>query len=353
MKGFSRIILGSLVVFFALSTVAAAASDSTSLRNTKPTEVYVPVDNIIVTKPGGIQTYYPENYTVSADPVNTDPAYLDSLPSCPGDPSNGSAAKIAPICPDINNKWTKDLKDGIYVMMKGVDAYEADGTPKPALTKYCPDLCTSTRYVHYTTSSTTTGQIYNRVDQFKPAICPPGYSQVTALKSDYDVTYNNSTVLLAPTDDTQRISFQSQGADCNTYSTTAYIARAYCSYSTDSKVQSKTNECNFDNNGYGFKTLPNGTTMYGKCTSCQGAKGTHDTYGCFQAGDSTCSKYLVPPGVSSDTQCNMLVGYSTAFKDNRFVRVICALPPGYYLTGNTVPTKVVCSRVKSTWQMQQ
>lgn len=352
MNGFSKVVLGSLVVFFSLSTVAVAAGDSTSLQNTRPAQQYAPADGMIVTSPRGLQTFYPDQTSASADPLNTNPAYLDSLPSCPGDPSN-SAAASKPICPDVNNKWTQNLTDGKNIMITGGSAYDNKMNPLPALAKYCPDLCTSTRFIHYMTSSSNTGVTYNRVDQFKPAICPPGYSQVAALKSDFDVVYNNSTVFLLPTDDTQRIAYEKQGADCDKYSTQKNTARPYCSYSSNTTVKSQTNECNFNNNGYGFKYLPNGTMMYGKWTNCEGAIGAHDRYGCFQAGDSTCTKYLVLPGVQSNLRCDAQPGYSTKFMGNVFVKVICALPPGYYLSANTVPTKVVCSRVKTIWQMQQ
>ena len=352
MNGFSKVVLGSLVVFFSLSTVAVAAGDSTSLQNTKPAEQYAPADGVIVTSPRGLQTFYPDQTSASADPLNTNPAYLDSLPSCPGDPSN-SAAASKPICPDVNNKWTQNLTDGKNIMIMGGSAYDGKMNPLPALTKYCPDLCTSTRFIHYLSSSSNTGVTYNRVDQFKPAICPPGYSQVAALKSDFDVTYNNTTVFLLPTDDTQRVAYENQGADCNKYSTQKQVPRAFCSYSGSMTVKSQTNECNFNNNGYGLKYLQNGTAMYGKWTSCEGVESAHKSNGCYTPTDSTCTQLIVAPGTTADLKCAANLGYATKFANNSFVKVICALPPGYYLSANTVPTKVVCSRVKTVWQMQQ
>ncbi len=352
MKGFSGVVLGSFITFFTLSTVAVAA-DSTNLGGTQPTEIYAPVGNI-VTAPRGIQTYYPDQTSTSASPYTTDPAYLDSLPSCPADPSDGTVPK-APICPDVNKKWTQNFKDTTGTLIyQGGAAYNADGTPTPTLTRFCPELCTSTRYIHFTTAQTTTGSTYNRVDQYKPAICPPGYSQVAATKSDFDVSFTNGTIYLIPTSDAQRINYENQGATCMASSTLTYASQHYCSYANDFTTKSQTNNCSLTvNGGYGIKYKIDGTATYGIWTSCQTVTAAHQMFGCYQPNSSSCTIALVPPSPTAPTTCAASSqGYSTKFA-NVFASVICGLPPGYYLSTNTVPTQVVCSRVRTVWQKQE
>lgn len=215
-----------------------------------------------------------------------------SLPSCPGDPSNGSAFSGPPQCPDINGVWPSTVN-------KSIANYK---------NYYCPDLCTMTQNTITQPNQT----IYN-------PICPQGYSQVAAYNAQPAYEYNMNPPPIFPV-----LSM----SDFNHYSGMGY-------------------SCHETYNNYGSwhdGTCTSNSPKWGNGTNTDampGYSGVVYMYHFYQhcwTGGSSCGLHAV---------CGT-AGERYTY-DYDYDAVGCYPPPGNYPTSGWLPASIVCAKVQPTW----
>lgn len=304
-----------------LSGYVLATNDSTRLSGSAPTIS------------GAVKSYYPDQNTAPA--ISSTPSYYDNLPHCPGDPTSSTSNGINPLCPDINGIWNARISASNETVIPG------DSSTKSSLilNRYCPDVCQTSRSETTVSGTTPTGASYTRVVGFTPAVCPPGYVQVSSRNPKNDIQY--SATMSAPvtvTDQATYNTYLSQGYTCGP---SVFHAWTYCSYEKyNVAVTASTNDCSTSSIGKTgtYTDGTSGTSYFGILQTCPDKNSTAGDVECRANGISACKYYA---------SCS--VAHATRFT-NTFAEVECYIPPGYFYTSDKIPSTLVCARVKSVWQ---
>lgn len=316
MNIFTRAFRLMAAISLCTASVAFAASDSSSLMNTVPTQAGTP----------SLKAYFPDQTTVPN--VSSGGTYYSNLGNCPGDANPNTSKIIAnsvPICPDINSYWPKN--SGLPSNIAGTNSTNAT-----TIATYCPEVCATHRKT-VTSNYTLSGTTYTYVSSVTNAVCPTGYVQVAATDPDYEIAYNPSNLPKAHTvtDMVDYTTWTSQGMTCAP-DTSKNFYWTYCDWSSNITKSSDTNSCTLGNVFY-YKDEATGNLTFSQVTKCP-------AYSTQYSQGSACT---IPWKVSS---------HSTKFY-NQAAPIVCSIPSGYYYTNNTVPTTLVCARVKSVWNTRQ
>lgn len=273
------------------SNIYAANSDSSSI--TPPNLTAVPVTPKVTTG-------QPTTAITGGD--------YSTLVSCPGDPSASSPPYSAPICPDINGKYSGAVPS------------------QPNLS--CPDTCKVTNYVAPNYLSA------------KEAYCPTGYAQIGAFNMREEVSSNAGMTHVA-TSQADMNDYSSKGWTC---SPTTYTNGTWCV------------ACN----STGGDTVPGGADggWYSSIPADpQGRAGivratnnrlTINGQKNFNKG-SNCGKGTQMCSCGDPRSCIAGGGSNSVFAYNYYIYTCVPTPGSVHATGRYVPASKICARVKPTW----
>ncbi|HEU5281544.1 MAG TPA: hypothetical protein VFU82_06175 [Gammaproteobacteria bacterium] len=335
--------LGLLVFLSLILSNAALAGDSTSIRLTAPTmntlKAWYPTQTIAPYTGSNTNSI---TFTAGSTPSS----YFRTLPSCPLDPSNATQKTIAPVCPDINGKWTTPPA--------GITAQTTASAQD--IKKYCPDVCTTTRVVT-ANAYTAGGQTIQIISNYTPAICPPGYVQVAATNPQPAVqdTANGGT---PPSTDwvpnqATLTAYQNQGMTCYIDPVDGFEAN-YCSLgSNNSRVPNSctayydigmdpSNISKYINNAVGTSSGVFAATTYCMGNYVPGSNGTTGSPGV---------RYYKPDCKNQTLGGPLAAGDYNVLYTNYYQRIRCK-PNGLYYSTDKEPATLVCARIKPVWEQR-
>lgn len=255
------------------------------------------------------------NSTLIAPPAVT-PQHVDvSLPTTQlpttSDPfKNLSACPDNPICPDINGKL-----------------------PSGMTTINCPDSCTVERDVVYVSRNPDV-----IVSVKKNPQCPAGYAVKHVYKVDKEIVWKDVPEVVPP--------------PINVFSYTIFLVNGYTCGPSPTAAEQNTRFCEFDP-WYVPEELcgtNDGSCEFYTINNPALNRANINNYNGFMAKIVFKKKYPTCNGPFTgcfNWGCEATGGHSTEF---RYIPIQCTPPPGFYTTANMVPTGLICSRSKVTWQ---